>query len=113
MNSILIFLELIVLGFVSHWLMQSFYTLVMLLTRTRSLAVTFVSFLLFPGTVVHELSHLFTAEILGVRTGKLTLAPESIRSEEIQAGSVAIAKTGPFRRAFIGLAPFFVGIASL
>ncbi len=75
--------------------------------------MTILIILLFPGTVVHELAHLFTAEILGVRTGKLTLVPESLEGEEIKAGAVMIAHTDPLRRTLIGLAPFSVGIAAL
>jgi hypothetical protein len=67
----------------------------------------------FPGTVIHELAHLFTAEILRVRTGKLTLVPESIREANIKSGSVAVAETDPFRRYAIGLAPIFAGIIVL
>lgn len=67
----------------------------------------------FPGTVIHELAHLFTAEILGVRTGKLRLEPESIREDDINAGSVMIAQTDPLRRYLIGLAPLFWGVSAL
>jgi hypothetical protein len=72
-----------------------------------------MTIVLFPGTVLHELSHLFTAEILGVHTGKLTLVPESIEQDNIQSGSVAIAHTDPFRRTIIGIAPFTNGIIVL
>lgn len=75
--------------------------------------MTIVIILLFPGTVVHELAHLFTAEILGVRTGRLTLVPESLEESEIKAGSVAIVQTDPFRRTLIGLAPVNIGILVL
>ncbi len=81
--------------------------------RSRTVAVTIMTIVLFPGTVLHELSHLFTAEILGVHTGKLTLVPESIEQDNIQSGSVAIAHTDPFRRTIIGIAPFTNGIIVL
>ncbi|OGG23898.1 hypothetical protein A3A79_01720 [Candidatus Gottesmanbacteria bacterium RIFCSPLOWO2_01_FULL_43_11b] len=105
--------ELLLLFFLSKKLIQNIYTLFYLVIRNRPVALSIVTLLLFPGTVIHELSHLFTAEILGVRTGKLILAPESIRGSEIQAGSVAIVKTGPFRRILIGLAPLFWGMGAL
>jgi hypothetical protein len=81
--------------------------------RLRSIAVSLTTFVLFPGTVIHELSHLFSAEILGVKTGKLELAPESIEEEDIRVGSVELTQTDPFRRATIGLAPFFIGVIAL
>lgn len=112
--------ELGLLYFLSRWLIQSIYTFFLLLFKVRSVAVSLVTLLLFPGTVIHELSHLFVAEILGVRTGKLVLAPEDIRETHpsklragIKAGSVAIAATDPIRRSLIGIAPVFTGIASL
>ncbi|MEK7129984.1 MAG: hypothetical protein AAB803_03105 [Patescibacteria group bacterium] len=112
-SLLLLFTELAGLFFLSRLLIQKLYAFFLLLFRARSAAVSAVTLLLFPGTVIHELSHLFTAEILGVRTGKLTLAPESIREVNIKTGSVAIAQTGPFRRAAIGLSPIFAGILSL
>lgn len=113
MNIVVLLFELILLYILSRWLSVMLYELSSMLFHSRSLGLTMMTLLLFPGTVIHELSHLFTAEILGVRTGKLTLVPEDIQSEEIQTGSVAMAKTGPFRRAIIGLAPLIVGILAL
>ncbi len=83
------------------------------IVRSRTVAVSLITALLFPGTVLHELSHLFTAELLGVPTGKLTLEPQSIQGETIETGSVTFRKTDPFRRSLIGLAPFFVGLSVL
>jgi len=111
MQTILLVIELVILFILSRMLYKHLYTLFLLLFRQRSIAVSIVTAIMFPGTVTHELAHLFTAEILGVHTGKLTLVPESIREVEIQTGSVEIAKTGPFRRSLIGLAPLFIGIA--
>lgn len=105
--------ELIFLYFLSRWVTKSLYTLFLLLFRARSVAISILLLLQFPGTVIHELAHLFTAEILGVRTGKLTLVPESIREADIRSGSVAIAETDPFRRYAIGLAPLVWGIITL
>jgi hypothetical protein len=110
---VLFVLELAVLFLLSRALIQSMYTLIFLVTRSRAIAISLVTVILFPGTVIHELSHLFTAEVLGVHTGKLELAPDSIRGEEITTGSVMIAKTGPLRRALIGVAPTVIGVAAL
>lgn len=105
--------ELVLLFLISRILIEHIYTFFFFIFRSRPVAVALVSCLTFPGTVIHELSHLFTAEILGVRTGGLTLTPEAIQSPEIRAGSVMIAKTDPFRRMVIGTAPFYTGIAAL
>jgi hypothetical protein len=108
-----IIVELIILGILSYRLTQLSFTVLMRITHSRSVAITILTIILFPGTVIHELSHLFTAEILGVHTGTLTLAPESIEGEEIQSGSVQIAVTDPFRRTLIGIAPTITGIVTL
>ncbi len=113
---ILLFLflaELLILYLLASRLTQALYDLTVLLTRSRAVAVTVVTLLTFPGTVIHELSHLFTAEILGVRTGKLTLVPENVREEEVKTGSVMVAASDPFRRYAIGLAPMVWGAGAI
>ncbi|HUD19721.1 MAG TPA: hypothetical protein VMR81_04730 [Patescibacteria group bacterium] len=113
MLTLILLAELIVLYFLSRWVTQSLFTFFLLLFRSRPVAVSILLVLEFPGTAIHELSHLFTAEILGVKTGKLSLEPESIRGPDITSGSVMIAETDPFRRYAIGLAPIFSGIIAL
>jgi len=112
-NLLLLIGEITILYFFSAALTQNLYLVFLLVFRNRHVAVSLVTGLLFPGTVIHELSHLFTAEILGVHTGRLTLTPEAIEEKEVKTGSVAIAQTGPFRRAAIGLAPFWTGLIAL
>ncbi len=113
MQLLLLAGELILLYVLSRRLTQAVYDITYLLFRARSVAIMVVTLLSFPGTVIHELSHLFTAEILGVHTGKLTLVPENIAEEEIKAGSVMIAQSDPFRRYAIGLAPIFTGLIGI
>ena len=105
--------ELLLLSFVSKRYIQLVFLVLLRIVRSRTVAVTIMTIILFPGTVLHELSHLFTAEILGVHTGKLTLVPESIEEDNIQSGSVAIAHSDPFRRTAIGIAPFTNGLIVL
>lgn len=113
MLFLILLLELLALYILSRRVTQAVYTLLLLIFRTRTIAVPILLVLEFPGTVIHELAHLFTAGILGVRTGKLQLEPENIREEHIKAGSVAIAETDPFRKYAIGLAPTIWGIIIL
>jgi hypothetical protein len=105
--------ELLLLYLISRILIEHIYAFFFLISRSRPVAVSLITFLTFPGTVIHELSHLFTAEILGVKTGGLRLTPEAIQETEVRAGSVMIAKTDPFRRTLIGTAPFFSGIIAI
>ena len=108
-----LFMEGISLFILSSRVIQTIFTFLMLLFPTRSVAVSIVSVLLFPGTIIHEFSHLFTAEVLGVRTGKLDLVPDHIQDEDVRTGSVAIAESDPIRRSLIGLAPLFTGILAV
>lgn len=105
--------EILLLWLLSRRLSQNLYIVWFLLTKSRPIAIGFLSFLFFPGTVIHELAHLFTAEILGVRTGGLTLVPEGLEEKNVRTGSVSIAQSDPIRRAVIGIAPVFVGLGSL
>lgn len=113
MTLVLFIAELALLYLLSRRVIQTMYRLLHLLTRSRTIAIWIVSIVFFPGTVVHELAHLFTAEILGVHTGKLTLVPESLEGTEIKAGGVMIAETDPLRRTLIGVAPVIWGITLL
>lgn len=113
MISIIILIELIALYVLSRRLTQNLYISVFLLSKSRPVAISFLSILFFPGTVIHELAHLFTAEILGVRTSGLTLVPEGIEQKDVRTGSVSIAQSDPIRRAIIGIAPVIVGLIGL
>ena len=113
MTLVLIIAEIVLLYVLSHRVVQVIYTLVHHIFRSRPVGMSVVLLVFFPGTVVHELAHLFVAEIVGVRTGKLTLVPESIESTEVRTGSVAIAQTDPYRRTLIGVAPIIIGVIAL
>lgn len=113
MTLLFLIIELSLLYFLSRRVIQTLYWLLQKITRSRTIAIWIVSIVFFPGTVIHELAHLFTAEILGVRTGKLTLVPESLEGTEIKAGGVMIAESDPLRRTLIGLAPVIWGFVTL
>jgi hypothetical protein len=117
---ILFFIELILLFLISRRLSETLFVFVFIITGSSSFALSAVTIMFFPGTVIHELSHLFTAEILGVKTGKLNLVPETISNKKLKngpmdvtTGSVAIAQSDPFRRALIGLSPLTSGVIIL
>jgi hypothetical protein len=68
--------------------------------------------LFFPGTILHELSHLLMAGILLVPVGTMELFPK-IEGDYVKLGSVQVAQTDIFRRFFIGAAPFLFGTGLL
>lgn len=86
----------------------------LLLFRTFKPGLYLFSLLVLPGTILHELSHWLMAEILGVRTGEITILPAlSGQTKEEQLGSVATAKSDPLRGFLIGIAPLLTGLLTL
>jgi hypothetical protein len=68
--------------------------------------------IVFPGVLVHELSHWLAARVLGVRVRKLSLGPvRKGRSKRVSLGSVRVGNVDPVRASFIGLAPLLGGSA--
>lgn len=65
---------------------------------------------LFPGILLHELSHWLFAKLLGVKTGKISLWPSRQRQGRVRLGSVQMARVDPLRSSLIGAAPLIVGI---
>lgn len=78
--------------------------------------IIFYSIFFMPGTIIHELSHWIVAEILQVRTGAITIFPD-LEEDNVdnsqRLGSVATARSDPFRGFLIGLAPFISGLGIL
>ncbi|MFH0942704.1 MAG: hypothetical protein V1810_00875 [Candidatus Beckwithbacteria bacterium] len=104
------FLSLLTFALVTIFLFLSSQTLISRLCHFLPLNLLF--FILLPGILLHELSHILTAELLQVRTGQLNLRP-SLKDNHLQLGSAQIAQTDPFRLTLIGTAPFLTGSLSL
>ncbi len=81
----------------------------LLLTRSREIAIVLFSLLFFPGVALHEGSHFLMARLLGVRTGRLSLFPETKSDGRVRLGFVETARTDVLRDALIGLAPLLAG----
>lgn len=97
-----------ILFFLSRKLTRSISFILFKLTKNQELSIKIFHFLFFPGVLIHELSHLISAEVMFVRTHGLRLMPER-NGDELVMGSVQIEKTDPIRRALIGFAPVLVG----
>ena len=81
----------------------------MRLTRSHTRAIQLLALLFFPGVLIHELGHFLMASLLFVPTGEIEFLPK-VQEGGVKLGSVAIAKTDPFRRLLIGVAPVLGGI---
>jgi hypothetical protein len=85
-----------------------------LLTGNKNWAVVLYAIVLFPGVLLHEISHWITATLLGVRTGSFSVLPRTKSDGSIQLGYVEYYKTssvGPIRESLIGSAPLVAGTA--
>lgn len=96
-------------------LVFEFMAVSLLLSGQRNYGIWLYSLFFLPGTILHELSHWFIAELLGVHTGNITILPsfESPDSNYQRLGSVATSSSGPVRSFLIGAAPFISGLFSL
>jgi hypothetical protein len=107
-----IFLILMVIFWLRRLIQSQLIGLVLLLGGTQRQAVLVYSLLFLPGVIVHELTHLLTAAMMGVRTGDISIIP-NVRSDNekrIALGFVRIEKTDFFRESVIGISPLLVGL---
>lgn len=106
--ALLFIIELFILFLLSRTVTQHLSVFFHRITHSKKMTVNLMAFLFFPGTLFHELSHALMAGILFVPIGTIDLLPR-IQEDGVKLGSVQIAKTDPFRRFFIGTAPFLFG----
>jgi hypothetical protein len=100
--------ELILLFFLSQLITKSLSSIFLKITKSSRATIYLLSFLFLPGVIIHELAHVLAASLLFVRVGNMEFVPV-ITDDRVKLGGVQIEKTGPFRRALIGLAPVFIG----
>lgn len=81
----------------------------MLFVRSERIVIWLLSVIFLPGTFIHELSHLLSAELLLVPTSDLHIIPELLPDRTVKLGSVRMAQTDRIRRFLIGTAPLLVG----
>ena len=98
---------------VTNWFGRTVQTVVLGATGSVTAAVYVYHALVLPGTALHELSHLVSAWLLRVPTGRLSLTPLIDGPGTARFGSVQIAQVDPFRESLIGLAPLLSGVAAI
>jgi hypothetical protein len=103
---IFMLVPLIVLQRLLHREIQAVF---LILTRDTRVTMGIFSILFLPGVFLHELSHFVVAKILGVRTGKFSIFPQSLPDGRLQLGYVETARSDVLRDSLIGAAPLIVG----
>ncbi len=112
--TIVLFVVVFVLTlFLQRWLHQHIQGLTFVVTGDPGCAVRFLFFLLLPGIILHEGSHWVVANLLGVRTGKVSFGVARTRGKQFSLGSVNVERTDSLRESLIGAAPFFVGLGAI
>lgn len=109
---VLFILEIIIIFFLSRSVQRSLSYILHDIFKNKQASVIILSILFLPGTFVHEIAHFLFALFLLVPVGEMHLIPV-IEEDSIRLGSVAIARTDPIRRFFIGAAPLILGILIL
>ncbi len=81
----------------------------MLLVRSPEIALLLYSLVLFPGVLLHEVSHWLAATFLGVRTGRFSVWPAHQPDGTLRLGYLETERTDFFREALVGAAPLVLG----
>lgn len=105
-----------VLLILQRWIHRHLRGVAYLLTGRMNWAVLIYAIILFPGVLLHELSHFVVARLLGVRTGAVSLLPQMQKDGTIRLGYVEYYKgrsLGPVRETLIGGAPLITGTAAV
>jgi hypothetical protein len=114
MPFVWVVLAFIILLLLQRWIHTHLHGLSLLLTGKPERAVYLYALVLFPGVLLHELSHWLTATLLGIRTGKFSLIPKRQKDGSITLGYVEYYKgssLGPMRESLVGGAPLLAGTA--
>lgn len=107
-------LALPILLLMQRWIHTHLHGISLLLMGKSERAVILYAIILFPGVLLHELSHWLMATLLGVRTGSFSLLPRTQSDGSVQLGYVEYYKgrsLGAVRESLIGGAPLLTGTA--
>lgn len=97
-----------------RWIHRHLRGVALLLSGDEQSAVIIYALVLFPGVVLHELSHWLSAKLLGLRTAGLSLRPTAHEDGSLQLGYVEYyrdRRLDPVRESLVGAAPLIVGVA--
>jgi hypothetical protein len=98
---------------ISRWITRQVQLLGLHLTGDERAAQMTYYLIMLPGILLHELSHLVMARLVGLKVGEFSLGPRVRDSYSIELGSVTVSRADVFRESLVGLAPFLSGTAVL
>lgn len=109
-------LVLPVLLLLQRWIHRHLRGLAYLVTGRMQWAILIYAIVLFPGVVLHELSHWLVARLVGVRTGAISLLPQVQKDGTLRLGYVEYYRSrslDPVRESLIGGAPLVSGATAI
>ncbi len=101
---------LLLLLLADRWLHRHLQGVMYLLSGDEEVALWLYALILFPGVLLHELSHALMAALLGVRIGRISVLPQRV-GDHIHLGFVPVEETDFLRSSLIGAAPLVSGTA--
>ena len=113
MEIIIFFVLFGVMLFLQRWLQQHIQGLTFAVTGNPGCAVRALFLILLPGVLLHEGSHWLVANLVGVRTGKVSIGLGKMRGKHFSLGSVTVDRSDPLRESLIGVAPFITGLLAV
>jgi len=97
-----------------RWVTRQVQTIGWLMTGDVDVTMIAYYLLMFPGILLHELSHFVTARMLGIRVTNFSLGPRRRKNAKtVELGSVSVYSGGTIRDSLVGVAPFVAGTAVL
>jgi len=99
----------VLLLLLKRWMSQHLQGVTLLLSGNNETAALLYYLILLPGILLHELSHVLAAELVGVETTRISLRPTAARGGRVRLGSVTVKPSDPLRESWIGLAPLLTG----
>ena len=102
-----------VLLVLQNWISRHTQTVFLLLTRHTGMAILINQIVFLPGVVLHEMSHLVMARLLGVPTMGFSVWPKRQNDGSLRLGYVHTKKVDFVRESLIGVAPLIFGCAAV
>lgn len=98
-----------VLFFISKASIQVLFEVLRRFFSSQRIVFSIISFIFFPGTILHELSHALVAMVLLLKVREIHIFPEW-EDDHIKLGKVLYEKKDFFRGILVGIAPIIVGL---
>ena len=100
------FIQILIIFFISRKTTLLFFSIFNRIFRNAKLSFLSITLIFFPGTIIHELSHYFSAVILFLNVKDIKIFPE-FKDNQIKLGHVLYHKKDFLRGILVGIAPFF------